>query len=138
MLGLKGASTTNFGLSFPRLNRTMLGLKARRRISKLCQEGTLVGQRTSKRGYWRFRNEERNKALKKSMPQDEMEVLMALTATTDPVLAEIWDNQMEQAGNLEKLYQSLLKLGFKQLLDYVYAKYPQFAVESKRKGARNP
>jgi len=39
---------------------------------------------------------------------------------------------------VEELMQRYGSMGFEQLLDYVYAKYPQFAVQSKRKGARNP
>ncbi len=70
---------------------------SKRTIYRLCQEGELVGYRTSKRGYWRFRKEDLDKALKKGIPEDEMEELVALTATADPVLAEIWDNEKDEA-----------------------------------------
>lgn len=70
---------------------------SRRTIYKLCEEGILVGHRTSKRGHWRFRKEELDKALKKGVPEDETEELVALTATADPVLAEIWANEKDEA-----------------------------------------
>lgn len=70
---------------------------SRRTIYKLCEEGTLVGHRTSKRGHWRFRKEELDKAMKKGIPEDEMEEIVALTATADPVLAEVWDNEKDEA-----------------------------------------
>lgn len=70
---------------------------SRRTIYKLCEEGVLVGHRTSKRGHWRFRKEDLDKALKKGVPEDETEELVALTATADPVLAEIWANEKDEA-----------------------------------------
>ena len=70
---------------------------SKRTIYRLCQDGELMGYRTSRRGYWRFRKEDLDKALKKSIPEDEMEDLAALTATTDPVLAEIWHNERDAA-----------------------------------------
>jgi hypothetical protein len=56
-----------------------------------------VGYRTSKRGYWRFRKEDLDKALKKGAPEDDTEGLVALTATADPVLAEVWSNDKDAA-----------------------------------------
>lgn len=70
---------------------------SKRTIYRLCREGGLVGYRTSKRGYWRFRKEDLDKALKKGIAEDEMEELMALTAAADPVLAEIWANEKDEA-----------------------------------------
>jgi len=70
---------------------------SRRTIYRLCQERKLVGYRTSKRGYWRFRKDELNKALKKSVPEDNVNGLVALTATEDQVLAEAWDNEKDAA-----------------------------------------
>ena len=70
---------------------------SKRTIYRLCQEGELVGYRTSKRGYWRFRKEDLDKALKKGAPDDDTEGLVALTATADPVLAEVWSNDKDAA-----------------------------------------
>lgn len=70
---------------------------SRRTIYKLCEEGTMVGHRTSKRGHWRFRKEELDKALKKGITEEETEKLMALVAAADPVFAEIWDNEKDEA-----------------------------------------
>lgn len=70
---------------------------SKRTIYRLCQEGGLVGYRTSKRGYWRFRKEDLDKALKKGAPEDDTEGLVALTATVDPVLAEVWSNDKDAA-----------------------------------------
>jgi len=70
---------------------------SKRTIHRLCQEGRLVGYRTSKRGYWRFRKEELDKAMKRQVAENDTEGLVALTAMTDPVLAEIWDNDKDAA-----------------------------------------
>ncbi|MBI4322503.1 MAG: helix-turn-helix domain-containing protein [Chloroflexi bacterium] len=70
---------------------------SKRTIYRLCQEGELVGHRTSRRGCWRFRKEDLDKALRKGIPEDETKELVALTATADPVLAEIWDNEKDKA-----------------------------------------
>lgn len=70
---------------------------SKRTIYRLCHDGELMGYRTSRRGYWRFRKEDLDKALKKSIPEGEMEDLAALTATTDPALAEIWHNERDAA-----------------------------------------
>jgi len=43
---------------------------SRRTIYKLCQEGRLVGHRTSRRGHWRFRKEELDEAMRR-MPEDD-------------------------------------------------------------------
>lgn len=44
----------------------------------------------------------------------------------------------DKKQSVDELMQRYGSMGFEQLLDYVYAKYPQFAVKSKRKGVRNP
>ena len=38
---------------------------------------------------------------------------------------------------VDELMQRYSSMGFEQLLDYVYAKYPEFATESKRKRGRS-
>lgn len=70
---------------------------SKRTIYKLCEEGLLVGHRTSKRGHWRFRKDELDKAMKKGIPENDHEGLIALSAMVDPVLAEIWDNEKDAA-----------------------------------------
>ena len=70
---------------------------SKRTIYKLVEEGVLVGHRTSKRGHWRFRKEELDKAMKKGIPENDHEGLVALSAVGDPVLAEIWDNEKDEA-----------------------------------------
>lgn len=70
---------------------------SKRTIYKLCQDGHLVGYRTSGRGHRRFRREELDKVMKRDMPENETEGLVALTAMADPVLAEIWDDDKDAA-----------------------------------------
>lgn len=70
---------------------------SKRTIYKLCEEGFLVGHRTSKRGHWRFRKEELDKAMKKGIPENDHEGLVVLNAMAAPVLAEIWDNEKDAA-----------------------------------------
>lgn len=70
---------------------------SKRTVYKLCEEGVLVGHRTSKKGHWRFRKEELDKAMKKGIPENDHEGLVALNAVGDPVLAEIWDNERDAA-----------------------------------------
>jgi len=70
---------------------------SKRTIYRFCQEGQLVGHRTSKRGYWRFRREELDKAMEKGKPENDHEGLVALNAMADPVLAEIWNNDKDAA-----------------------------------------
>ena len=70
---------------------------SKRTIYKLCEEGILVGHRTSERGHWRFRKEELDKALKRGIPENDHERLIALNAMVDPLLAEIWDNEKDTA-----------------------------------------
>lgn len=68
---------------------------SKRTIYKLCEEGVLVGHRTSRRGHWRFRKEELDKAMQRGISEDDTEGLVTLTAMADPVLAEIWDNEKD-------------------------------------------
>ena len=70
---------------------------SKRTIYKFCEEGVLAGHRTSKRGHWRFRKEELDKAMKRGIPENDHEGLVALNAMVDPVLAEIWDNDKDAA-----------------------------------------
>lgn len=71
---------------------------SRRTIYSLCEQGLLVGHRTSSRGHWRFRKEELDQALRRGTPEaDDTEGLVTLTATADPILAEVWDNDRDAA-----------------------------------------
>ena len=70
---------------------------SKRTIYKLCEEGILAGHRTSKRGHWRFRKEELDKAMTRGVSENEHEGLIALNAMADPVLAEIWNNDKDAA-----------------------------------------
>lgn len=70
---------------------------SKRTIYKLCKEGVLVGHRTSKRGHWRFRKQELDKAMTKGIPGNDHEGLATLSAMVDPVLAELWDNEKDEA-----------------------------------------
>ena len=44
-----------------------------------------------------FRKEELDKAMKKGIPENDHEGLVALNAVSDPVLAEVWDNEKDEA-----------------------------------------
>jgi excisionase family DNA binding protein len=70
---------------------------SKRTIYRLCHEKKLMGYRTSKRGSWRFRKDELDKALKKSALENQADNLVVLTAEADPVLAEVWDNEKDAA-----------------------------------------
>lgn len=70
---------------------------SKRTIYRLCHEKKLTGYRTSKRGSWRFRKDELDKALKKSAFENDANGLIALTAEADPVLAEVWNNEKDAA-----------------------------------------
>ena len=70
---------------------------SRRTIYKLCEERQLVGYRTGNRGHRRFRKGDLDKVMKSGGAESEIEGLVALTATADPVLAEVWDNDRDAA-----------------------------------------
>ncbi|MCL0073161.1 helix-turn-helix domain-containing protein [Dehalococcoidia bacterium] len=69
---------------------------SKRTIYKLCEEGRLVGYRTGNRRHRRFRREELDRVMKRDI-EGETEGLLALTSLTDPVLAEIWNNDKDAA-----------------------------------------
>jgi len=70
---------------------------SKRTIYKLCQDGYLVGYRAGRRGHRRFRKEELDKLMERDMPGNHHEGLVALNAMADPVLAEVWDNEKDEA-----------------------------------------
>ena len=70
---------------------------SKRTIYKLCQDGYLVGYRAGRRGHRRFRKEELDKLMERDMPGNDHEGLVALNAVGNPVLAEVWDNENDEA-----------------------------------------
>lgn len=70
---------------------------SKRVIYQLCKEGRLIGYRAGDRRHRRFRREELDRALEPDKPEDEADNLIELTALTDPVLAEVWDNERDAA-----------------------------------------
>jgi excisionase family DNA binding protein len=70
---------------------------SKRTIYKLCQDGYLVGYRAGRRGHRRFRKEELDKLMERDVLGNDHEGLVALNARVDPVLAEIWDNEKDEA-----------------------------------------
>ena len=70
---------------------------SKRTIYKLTKEGRLPAFRISLERHRRFRKEDLDKALRPAKEIAEIERLFTLTAKTDPVLAEIWDNEKDAA-----------------------------------------
>jgi excisionase family DNA binding protein len=70
---------------------------SRRTIYKLTKEGRLPAFRIGKERYRRFRKEDIDKALRPGEEATNLEALLRLSAKTDPVLAEIWDNDKDAA-----------------------------------------
>jgi excisionase family DNA binding protein len=70
---------------------------SRRTIYKLTKEGRLPAFRIGNERHRRFRKEDLDKV---PHPGDEIagaEALLKLSATADPVLAEVWDNDKDAA-----------------------------------------
>jgi excisionase family DNA binding protein len=70
---------------------------SKRTIYKLAKEGRLPAFRIGKERHRRFRKEDLDKA---PLPNEETAKtvqLSQLTGKTDPVLAEIWDNEKDAA-----------------------------------------
>jgi excisionase family DNA binding protein len=70
---------------------------SRRTIYKLTKEGRLPAFRIGKERHRRFRKEDIDKALRPSEEATNLEALLRLSAKTDPVLAEVWDNEKDAA-----------------------------------------
>ena len=68
---------------------------SRRTIYKLTKDGRLPAFRISRERHRRFRKEDLDKIPRPS--GEIMEGLQALTSKSDPVLAEIWDNENDAA-----------------------------------------
>ena len=70
---------------------------SRRTIYKLTKEGRLPAFRIGKERHRRFRKEDIDKALRPGEEIANVETLLKLSAKTDPVLAEVWDNERDAA-----------------------------------------
>jgi excisionase family DNA binding protein len=73
---------------------------SRRTVYKLTKEGRLRTYLLGKERTRRFRKEDLDRALRPletSVGRQEIESLTALSATADPVLAELWSNAKDAA-----------------------------------------
>ena len=70
---------------------------SRRTIYKLTKEGRLPAFQIGKERHRRFRKEDIDKALHPDEEATNLEALLKLSAKTDPVLAEVWDNEKDAA-----------------------------------------
>lgn len=68
---------------------------SKRTVYKLTKEGRLPAFRIGKERYRRFRKDDLDKALLPVEESANTDRLLTLTAKTDPVLAEIWDNEKD-------------------------------------------
>jgi excisionase family DNA binding protein len=65
---------------------------SRRTIYKLTQEGRLPAFRIGQERHRRFRKEDLDKAAQGVKAAKDMDSILALSVSSDPVLAELWDN----------------------------------------------
>ena len=70
---------------------------SRRTIYKLVKDGRLLAFRIGQERHQRFRLNDLDKVPRPSSREKNMEGILALTAKTDPVLAELWDNDKDAA-----------------------------------------
>ena len=70
---------------------------SRRTIYKFTVEGRLPAFRISQERHRRFRKEDLDKVPRSSEEIRTVEGLLNLTVKSDPVLAEIWDNERDAA-----------------------------------------
>lgn len=70
---------------------------SKRTIYKLTKEGRLPAYRMGQERHRRFRKEDLDKVPRLGEDNKSLESLIMLTAKTDPVLAEIWDNDKDAA-----------------------------------------
>jgi excisionase family DNA binding protein len=70
---------------------------SKRTIYKLTKEGRLPAFRIGQERHRRFRKEDLDKVPRPSEEIRTLERLSKLTAESDPVLAEIWDNENDAA-----------------------------------------
>ena len=70
---------------------------SRRTIYSLCADQALVGYRAGEGKHRRFKKEDLDRLLKKEKAENDSEQVYALTSKNDPVLAEVWENEMDSA-----------------------------------------
>jgi excisionase family DNA binding protein len=70
---------------------------SRRTIYKLTKEGRLPAFRIGKERHRRFRKEDLDKVPRLGEEIANAEALLRLSAKSDPVLAEVWDNDKDTA-----------------------------------------
>ena len=70
---------------------------SKRTIYKLTKEGRLPAFRMGRERHRRFRKEDLDKVPRSSEETRTLEGLLRLTAKSDPVLAEVWDNEKDAA-----------------------------------------
>jgi excisionase family DNA binding protein len=70
---------------------------SRRTIYKLTKEGRLPAFRIGRERHRRFRKEDLDKVPRPYEEITNVEALLKLSATADPVLAEVWDNDKDAA-----------------------------------------
>jgi len=70
---------------------------SKRTIYKLTQEGRLPAFRIGQERHRRFRKEDLDKVPRVLGATRGMDSMLALSASADPVLAELWDNERDAA-----------------------------------------
>ncbi len=70
---------------------------SRRTIYKLTGEGRLPAFRIGKERHRRFRKEDLDKVPRPGEDTANVEVFLTLSAKSDPVLGEVWDNEKDAA-----------------------------------------
>ena len=68
---------------------------SKRTIYKLTQEGRLPAFRIGKERHRRFRKEDLDKVPQTPEAAKNMDSFLSLSASADPVLAELWDNERD-------------------------------------------
>lgn len=68
---------------------------SRRTIYKLTKEGRLPAFRIGRERHRRFRKEDLDKVPRVPEAVDSIGSVMTLSTSTDPVLAELWDNKKD-------------------------------------------
>jgi len=68
-----------------------------RTIYKLTQEGRLPAFRIGRKRHRRFRKEDLDKVPRAAETIKNMDSFLGLSASTDPVLAQLWDNEKDAA-----------------------------------------
>jgi len=70
---------------------------SRRTIYKLAREDRLPAYLLGRQRHRRFRREDLDKVLRPEACQEPINEVLEMTAKSDPVLAQIWDNEMDSA-----------------------------------------